>query len=185
MSKDIQLLRTFREILGLKNKITAKKSSYTGKKDCHYVQFSDVILYKWLLAIGLMPNKTKRLKEVKIPDKYFFDFLRGYFDGDGSCYGYWDKRWRSSFMFYTSFVSGNLNYIKWLRTHIKNLAQIKGHISKSKKTWMLKYAKNESKILFSKMYHKKNLPRLERKYKKLKSILEIDRREAKRKNLLR
>ena len=46
---------------------------------------------------------VKKLKSVVMPKKYFFDFLRGHFDGDGSFYSYWDKRWKSSYMFYVSF----------------------------------------------------------------------------------
>ncbi len=182
VSKDIQLLKTFKKVLNLKNKIGDKKSGYTGKKDCHHIQFGDVIFYKWLLEIGLTPNKTKIIKELKIPDKYFFDFLRGSFDGDGTCYSYWDPRWHSSFMFYTAFTSSNLDYLKWLQNQINRLLKINGYIGRLHMgAYKLNYAKKESKRLISKMYYRENLPCLKRKYKKLKAILEIDNKEANRK----
>jgi hypothetical protein len=78
ISKDIQLLKTFRKILKLKNKITLKRSGYTGKKNCYHLQFGNVVFYHWLLGIGLTPNKSKTLSKLKVPDKYFFDFLRGF-----------------------------------------------------------------------------------------------------------
>ena len=58
--------------------------------------------------------------------------------------------------------------------------EISGSISRCRRrnTIELKYAKKEGKILFNKMYHKTNLPCLDRKYKKLKSILEIDEKET-------
>ncbi|PIS39106.1 MAG: hypothetical protein COT34_00155 [Candidatus Nealsonbacteria bacterium CG08_land_8_20_14_0_20_43_11] len=124
-----------------------------------------------------MPNKSKRIGELKIPKKYFGDFLRGCFDGDGTCYSYWDPRWASSFMFYIKFNSGSLSHLKWLQLKLKEYLRIKGHIASGRRCWQLRYAKKESRILFGKMYYAENLPRLERKYKKLKTILTIDDKE--------
>lgn len=178
-SKDIQLIRTFKKCLGIKNKIGLKTSGFSNKKYPR-IQFSDVILYNWLLSIGLTPKKSKTIGALKIPDKYFFDFLRGHFDGDGCCYSYWDKRWDSSFMFYMKFYSASKEHILWLRKKIKNLINIKGDLTKNGRDYVyqLKYAKRESKMLILKMYYKKNLPCLERKYKKLKKILNINEKET-------
>lgn len=177
-SKDIQLINTFRDCLGIKNKIGLKIGSFSDKKYPH-IQFGDIIFYKWLLKIGLTPHKSKTLGELKIPNKYFFDFLRGHFDGDGSCYSYWDKRWHSSFMFYTYFYSASKHHIAWLRYKIQNLIKIKGNLNDVKRAgvYQLEYAKNESKILIAKMYHKKGLPCLNRKFEKLQKILNIDKTE--------
>ena len=179
-SKDIQLLKTFKKCIRLNGvKISTKSGGYS-KKRYSYVQFSNVKLYRWLSEIGLTPNKSRTIGTLKIPDKYFFDFLRGFFDGDGSCYSFWDERWNSSFMFYVTFSSGSENYIKWLRRKNKKLMEISGSISRcrGRNTIQLKYAKKEGKILFNKMYYKTNVPCLDRKYKKLKSILEIDEKET-------
>jgi len=182
VSKDFQLLETFKKILYLKNKIGIKKSGYTKKKNSYHIRFGDIVFYKWLQEIGLTPNKTKILGKLKIPNENFFDFLRGHFDGDGSCYGYWDKRWDSSFMFYIKFYSASKQHIFWLRSKIKNLLDVNGDLSMSGKTpvYLVKYAKRESRVLFSKMYYKENLPCLERKYKKLKSLLDTDFKESNR-----
>src|SRR5262245_26965983 len=98
-SKDEDQLIAFMKCLDISVKIGYKTSGYTGKKTAH-IQFGDVNFYKFLLSIGLMPNKTKVLGSIKVPDEYFFDFLRGHFDGDGCSYSYWDPRWHSSFMLY-------------------------------------------------------------------------------------
>lgn len=177
-SNDIQLVKTFKKCMNLIDvKIGTKTSGFTDRRYPR-IQFSNARLYKWLLKIGLMPNKSKTVSKLKIPDKYFFDFLRGYFDGDGSSYSYWDPRWASSFMFYTVFSSGSLCYLGWLKAKLKNLLKIKGHISPSRRAWQLKYAKKESRILFSKMYYKENLSCLKRKYKKLKAHLDTDNKET-------
>jgi hypothetical protein len=169
-SKDIQLLETFKGCLNLKNKIGSKTSGFSNKR-YHRIQFSNVALYRWLLQIGLTPNKSRTIGKLKIPRKYFFDFLRGVFDGDGSCYGYLDPRWKSSFMFYTSFTSGSLLFLKWLRQNAKNLIKIHGHLKTGDRNWQLCYAKAESRILFEKMYYKRELPFLKRKYEKLKKFI--------------
>lgn len=172
-SKDIQLIRTFKKYLGLRVKIGYKISGYSGKW-CPRIQFGDVNFYNFLLEIGLTPAKSKTLNSLKIPEKYFFDFLRGCFDGDGSIYAYWDKRWHSSYMYYSSFVSASPDYLKWLQNQIFYLAKIKGHISKGGRSHQLKFAKSESKILFNKIYHSNNIPLLKRKYSKFKNFLNID-----------
>ena len=111
--------------------------------------------------------------------------MRGHFDGDGSCYSYWDPRWASSFMFYLTFNSGSLSHLKWIQSELRSFLKINGSINKGKRVWQLRYAKKESKILFSKIYYGKNLPLLKRKYKKLKNILNIDSRQKIKRDELR
>jgi len=90
-----------------------KRGGFANSQIAYFVQFTNVKFYKFLLGIGLMPAKSKILKQMRIPNKYFFDFLRGHFDGDGTFYSYWDKRWKSSFMFYLSFASASLAHLVW------------------------------------------------------------------------
>lgn len=176
VSKDLQLMRVFMQCLGLKNKIAKKQSGFVPTGYAYWVQFGDVVFYKFLVSIGLFPAKSKTLSEIKIPKQYFFDFLRGSFDGDGSFYSYWDKRWASSFLFYLTFTSASMKHIVWLRKIIKYLTGLKGHIDGLKKSrvYQLKYAKTEARIIFKKMYHSPNIPRLERKFIKVYNALAVD-----------
>ncbi|HVY67686.1 MAG TPA: LAGLIDADG family homing endonuclease [Patescibacteria group bacterium] len=173
-SKDKQLIDIFAKALNIQNKITLKKGGLNSNT-CYFLQFGDVQFYKFLNSIGLEQNKSKTLGKVKIPDKYFFDFLRGHFDGDGSFYSYWDPRWRSSFMFYTVFISASKTHTEWLQTKVRKLVSLKGHITKSRSQacYQLKYAKNESIKLLSKIYYEPGLPTLERKVKKVYNALAI------------
>ena len=176
-SKDIDQIRTFKKCLGIKNKIGYKVSGYSDKWYPR-IQFGDINFYNFLLDIGLTPAKSKTLGSLKIPRKYFFDFLRGCFDGDGSIHAYWDKRWHSSYMYYSSFVSASLDHLEWLEKSIYKLAKTEGFINKSSgkiaRAYQLKYAKSASKVLFKKMYYSDNLPLLKRKYLKFKKFLDID-----------
>ncbi len=175
-SKDEELVQLFCRCLGLNNKIGRKARGGEKEKKYFLVQFGDVNFYKFLLKIGLMPNKSKQLKKIKIPPKYFFDFLRGHFDGDGTFYSYWDPRWHSSFMFYTEFISASNKHIDWLRSRISQNLGLRGHITKDgKKTcYQLKYAKTESLKLFPKLYYNKNIVCLQRKRLKIERAIKIN-----------
>jgi len=89
-SSDVQLLKTFKKCLNLPYKIVQSKNDGWAKKPCYRVQFSKVQFYRWLLKIGLFPRKTYTIGELKVPNEYFPDFLRGHLDGDGSITTYKD-----------------------------------------------------------------------------------------------
>lgn len=176
-SNDKEQLLNFRKCLGIETKIGLKTSGYLGKKAMR-VQFGDVNFYDFLLDIGLMPRKTKIIGAVKIPDEYFFDFLRGHFDGDGTFYSYWDPRWRSSFMFYTVFLSASRIHIEWIRAMIFKKLNLKGHMTICGKTPMyeIKYAKAESLQLLPELYYNPKVVCLSRKRKKIEKALAIERK---------
>ena len=173
-SKDLEQIRTFAALLKLNNKISKKFGRRGSEQFSYRIQFGNIKLYKFLLKIGLVPNKTKVLGEIKVPDKYFPDFLRGCFDGDGYTYSYWDKRWKNSFMLYTGFVSASKRFLVWLQGETRRLYGIVGAIKfEAKSTFSLKFAKRESLIILDKMYYSKNLPCLGRKYSIIKLALDI------------
>lgn len=171
VSKDASLLKTFKKCLGLKNKIGSRRSSYTGKKNCHHVQFGNVILYKWLLNIGLIPNKTKRVGLLKILNKYFFDFLRGHLDGDGDIRRYQDPVYPNSERLYIRFCSASLKHIQWLQERINSLLKINGFIRSGSRVYSLAFAKKDSLTLLPRLYPTSNVPCLKRKYKIIKKFL--------------
>ncbi|MEK7498353.1 MAG: LAGLIDADG family homing endonuclease, partial [Patescibacteria group bacterium] len=124
-SKDIQLTKLFQKCLGI-NHIKIGVKTAGSKETYSRIQFGNVIFYEWLISIGLTPKKSKILRSLQIPDTCFFDFVRGCFDGDGSIYSYWDKRWKSSFMFYIAIASGSLPFLLWLKKKIHQHIRIKG-----------------------------------------------------------
>jgi len=174
-SKDKNLVIIFNNCLGVNHKISKKSRADSKIKKYFQVQFSDRNFYEFLLLIGLMPKKSKIINAVNIPSKYFFDFLRGHFDGDGTFYSYWDPRWHSSFMFYVVFMSASEKHINWLRENISHLLGIKGHLNKgiNEGVYKLKYAKEESLQLLPKMYYSNKVACLPRKIRKIKNALRI------------
>jgi len=181
VSKDIEQIQNLKKCLKLKTKIDRHMS---GRKNAdkiyHRVQWSDVIFYNFLLDRGLMPCKSTVIGAIKIPDCYFFDFLRGDFDGDGCFYSYFDPRWKSSFMYYLSFTSASLIYVEWLRETTNRLLGVKGHISKMGENrkdrnpiFNLRFAKKESLIVMNAMYSTSCQIHLFRKRLKIERALRI------------
>ena len=171
-SNDIQLLNTAKKCLGIRNKITPKLSGFTKEKSCYRIQFGNVILYKWLCGIGLMLHKTRRLKSLKIPNKYFFDFLRGHLDGDGCIRKFMDPVYPNAQRLYIAFNSASFSHINWLKRKIKSLANINGFMMKNNTIFCLTYAKKESMILIPHLYPpNRKIPLLKRKYKIVKEFL--------------
>lgn len=178
-SKDEEQIQNFAKILNLKNRISMKKSSYTGEKKYYFLQFGNIELFHFLLSIGLMPNKTKILGPLQIPDEYFADYLRGFLDGDGFTNSYWDSRWKNSFCLYTGFTSASILHLNWIQEKIKDLYDISGKIKFSgKSTYHLTYAKRSSIILLKNMYHNPRVVCLQRKRCKISLALDIIRKQA-------
>lgn len=159
---------------GLTNKI-GKNISGNKKNVTHRIQFGNINLWQFMVEIGITPAKSKTIEKVAVPNAFFFDFLRGCFDGDGSVHSYYDKRWKSSFLFYASFASASKKFIVWLQMKIFEQISIKGHVTKSinSSVFQLKYGKRESLILFGHMYHNPPFVSLKRKRLKILGILDI------------
>ena len=174
VSKDLEQVENFNKCFGISGKIgeniAGHKKSYT-----HRVQFGDVNFVKFLSSIGIGPAKSKTISKIDVPPQYFFDYLRGCFDGDGSIYSYWDPRWKSSFMFYLSFASASQVHVDWLRSEMFQRLGIMGHVTKAKNesTIQLKYAKTDSLKIIEKIYYSDDVICLSRKRLKILEILAI------------
>jgi hypothetical protein len=172
-TKDLQLAETFRSIICPDTQLGCKVNGI--RKLYFRVQFSNVALYDFFLKAGLTPNKSHTIQKINVPIDYFPDFLRGLFDGDGCIYAVVDKRWRNSFMYYSTIYSASYPFLVWLQNTIKSqLPEIDGHIKNGKRVFALTYAKTGSRQLFYFMYYDENVPRLVRKYKRYLEIFALD-----------
>jgi len=53
------------------------------KKKSYRLQIGSQKICKDLLTLGIRPRKTFTLDTINVPEEYFSDFLRRFFDGDG------------------------------------------------------------------------------------------------------
>ena len=191
LSSDLQLLQTFCSCFNLPKQQIKKRlpSSFAQQYTCkqsYRIQFGNVQFHYWLIKIGLHPNKTHTLKEIKIPDQYFKDFLRGWFDGDGTIYTYTDyyhTNKNPKYIYqrlYVKLCGVSIYHLKWLFKTIRRLTILKGafQIQKSKNDRKdrvpygeIKFSKKESIELLNWLYYKPNLPCLKRKYQIAKPYL--------------
>ncbi|MGC1177065.1 MAG: LAGLIDADG family homing endonuclease [Candidatus Saccharimonadales bacterium] len=172
-SKDLEQLSNFADALGRDMLIGTKRNA--KGQIAYRIQFSDVAYYDFLLSVGLTPAKSTTIDALRVPDSFYADFLRGLFDGDGSCYGFIDKRWQSSFMFYTYFASASPNFINYLRLNNTRLAGTsQGSINSSSRALSLTYAKADSRKLFNFMYYQGHGLCLTRKKTKLAAFVDRD-----------
>jgi hypothetical protein len=175
-TKDIQQAKNFKKCFDIDVKIGLKANGSSKEKIYHNVQFGDVKFYNFLISIGLSQAKSKTIGAIKIPDEYFFDYLRGSFDGDGTFYSYWDQRWRSSHMFYIEFISASKKHIDWLQKELNKKLDVYGHITKTTKKicYQLKYAKKEAVAIIEKMYYNPDVVCLSCKRKKIEKALKVE-----------
>lgn len=172
-SQDMEQLENFSLAIGRNLPITQKKNGHGGY--AFRSQFSDVALYDFLVQAGLTPRKSLTITKVSVPDVYYADFLRGLFDGDGSCFGYNDPRWPTSFVYYMTFASANQQFLEYIRDKNRELFGLKGEsILKGGRVFSLRYGKRDSRILCKFLYHDDALLSLSRKRLKLEGFISRD-----------
>ncbi len=174
-SVDIEQLENFSSAINRALSISTKCSGPGAADTVAYrVQFSDVAYYDFLLEAGLSPQKSRTINELSVPPEYFGSFLRGVFDGDGTTYGYFDKRWPKSYIFYVQFASASRPFLEYLLKSVKTMFGVKGgsiHGTATKGAYNLSFAKADSSLLYSAMYSDAGDLYLKRKRIKLASFL--------------
>ena len=169
-SKDLDLVESFKKCLNLKNKIGKKARGGSTIKCYHRIQFGNVKLYGFLLSIGLSANKSKKLAYVRIPDNFFADFLRGVIDGDG-CIDYFIHPESKERQYRIRLASASRNFLEWLKQKLTNLLEVNGSIKSASRAYQLNYCKGDSCKIANFIYYDKNIPALERKYRKAKLMI--------------
>lgn len=172
-SKDYMLVNALRRCLGKEHCKIGTKHSGTSDKVYYRIQFSDKQLYIWLTKIGVMPRKSTSITKVEVPSKFFFVFLRGVFDGDGTIYETRDLRWKEATTVAMGFASGSEEFLQWLRYEINQLLDTTGFITKGARVLQLRYGKQDARSIFNELYKDSSTPRLERKFAKMQKILRI------------
>jgi hypothetical protein len=168
-------MELFRRSLGIHNKVFRHARGGETLKRYYGLTFGDIYFYKFLTRIGLTPAKSKTLQAVEIPKRFFADFLRGLFDGDGSFYTYWDRRWKRSFVFQMTFCSASKSFIHWLQNKLNELYDVKGVLRRGDGDYVIRYVKGDSIRLYNHMYRPPTDLFLSRKYNKIRSAIEFDR----------
>lgn len=152
-ASDKYILKKIAKVMGSDHRISPYRSLATKK-----VQYSLNIYSKKIFSdiqkLGGKERKSLDMDLPHVPSKYFADFLRGYFDGDGCIhYNKNDK------CYITTFVSGSKVFAEKLLAQIKNRYNTGGSIFefKNKKSGNFYYRtyfnKNDTIRLKQAMYY--------------------------------
>lgn len=110
-------------------------------------EFTNRRFYYLLENMGLMPNKSKKLGKLKVPDNMFYDWLRGEVDGDG-CVGIYNGYLQ------LGIYSGSKEFLQWISQELKkyDLVKGKGNVNEHKGAYQLRFANQDSSSIAKAIY---------------------------------
>ena len=152
---DKELLEKIQLVMNSDHRIAVRKGK-ENQKDRFRLQVGSKAIYEDLLSLGMTNRKSLTLEMPNIPDRYFPDFVRGYFDGDGNVYAntYRRKnRKKQSVTLLSGFTCGSKRFLEKLHQKLKELANIQGGTLFCKRAYFgLYYSVNDSCRLYTFMY---------------------------------
>ncbi len=158
-SKDEEMVLNCKKCLGISNKIGMKSRGGSTDKKYYVLQFGDKNFFNFLLSIGITPRKSKTISQLKIPEKYFKDFLRGCIDGDGSITIFKHPE-SKQYQYKVRLCSASRAFLNWILETSGRLFLIKGgsiHIPKNSSVYTLLFAKEDSIKILDWIYKGENI----------------------------
>lgn len=168
---DKKLLESIKRVIKAEHKIGIK----TGKgndKNLYRLQIGSIKMCNDLRGLGYSEKKTKSLAIPNIPKKYFSDFVRGYFDGDGHVWvGYIHKeRETQTLVINTGFTSCSKRFLEVLSEKLRYFGVYKGTIRHGNgNSYRLNFSIFGSLNLYNFMYNELGTSKLFLKRKKMYS----------------
>ncbi len=152
---DEDILEKMKEIMRSEHKISLRKRT-GNESDIYRLQIGSKEMCDDLRKLGMEERKTHTMGLPNVPQKYFGDFVRGYFDGDGNVWTglVHKKRKTQTLVIHTAFTSCSLNFLSSLHNEIQKRGILGGGISCKKNAFCLKYSINDSLKLYKLMYNK-------------------------------
>jgi len=106
-SIDKKHLYRIRKVLESEHKV-GRKSAGRLNAFAYQLVIRNPVITRGLMNLGILPRKTYNLGPIEVPNKYFPDFVRGFFDGDGTVYIY---KVNGTRQIKAGFVSSSLPFI--------------------------------------------------------------------------
>ncbi len=153
---DKDLLYHIKRCLKSEHKIS-KKTGKGNNKNLYRLQIGSFEMCDDLRMLGYGERKTKCLVIPNVPDKYFSDFVRGYFDGDGNVWvGLLHKKRKTQLMaITTSFTSCSQVFLLSLKEKLDGRGIFGGNVmDRDGNYFRLTYSIRSSLKLYDFMYNK-------------------------------
>lgn len=155
--------------------VISKKKKHINQKQSYRLQVGSREMCEDSIQLGLTERKSKTILLPKIQKKYFPDFLRGYFDGDGGVWvGFTNKqRKHKTYAISTVLTSGSEQFLLSLKDLLKNYGLMSGSLVHKERGYDLKYSIRDSFILYKIMYNSNCSLFLKRKKEKFESYMRM------------
>ena len=152
---DKRLLEQIREALQSEHKISTRVMR-ENESTLYCLQIGSIEMCDDLRKLGFSERKTKNLVIPNVSKKYFPDFVRGYFDGDGNIWmGEVNKKRKTpSLTLTTMFTSCSVEFLEGLRKGLHSFGLKGGSIFQSKANYSrLQFSADDSLKLYDFMYN--------------------------------
>ena len=165
--KDEEILYRIKEELGYTGPIY---QFYNGEFPASSLTFNSKEIRKNVEKYGIVNNKTFKLKSLpyNLPDEYIIDYIRGYFDGDGSIIG--DKNIRCSMQY----SGANKEFLKDLAEYLHNKYQVRLAIpSPDHNAFQIAWGTKKDILVLGNAFYNHNYLALKRKQDHYFEILDL------------
>ena len=151
---DKDIVENIRKVMGSNHKIGMRFDKKSGKPR-YRLQIGSKEIFKDLHKLGFTENKTFNMSVPQVPPEFFWDFVRGYFDGDGNIWsGLMHKeRLVPTHALLTGFTSSSLVFLESLAQTFKTMGLEGGSLHNYKTYHRLSYSTRDSLKIYNYMYN--------------------------------
>lgn len=175
---DAELLEKIKDELNYKGDLTYFKAKLKDKEfDTVSLAINSKIIIEDLKKLGITERKSKTISmPPDIPEEYELDFIRGYFDGDGSIGGQYPTNSRGTktkkLQIRFRIFSGSKTILEQFnKIFVKHGLKSKSVNKHGKSLYEILYSTNESILIYDLLYKDKNAMFLKRKQQKFSELI--------------
>jgi len=156
-SCDKKLLEQVRHVLQSTHKIGMRRRKRENHlwRNGYQLQIGSKAMFFDLLSLGMTPRKSLTLSFPDVPEKFFKNFVRGYFDGDGCVYfgkHFVKDRSKMRLVFQVRFTSGSKQFLATLHARLKNCGVRGGSTYEKNRGHELVFSHHDGVALFHILY---------------------------------
>jgi len=169
------LLKRIKKVLNSNHKIREEKGNPNCKR-AYRLQIGSKKMFDDLLKLDVRPRKTGHEKLPDMPSKYFGDFLRGFFDGDGNVwkgYAHKNDRPNPTPVLMTCLTSKSKQFLISLKISLNKKLGLKGRINYHSRAHRLHFSILDSLKLYNFMYKRLGQANIKRDKQMVREIIEL------------
>lgn len=184
---DVDVLEKIKDALEFEGNIRHYKASSKGAygygNDYVSIAINSKPLCTDLIELGIIPRKSLVLEYPSIPEEYAIDFIRGYFDGNGTVGSQYPKSNRAetkTAQIRVRFASGSHGILDGIQQTLTSFGFKPKKITAGKRgnIFDLCYSTKESLMLYELFYADENCLKMNRKFEKFKELIELRNSDA-------